>query len=748
MRAIIMIVVCLSALIGCGNSSKHAPAPVAGLDERPPNIRCVAGKRPSTGTGLAQLQPAFPNLTFNQPIAMVQAPNNNDFWYVAERLGKVFSFANNSAVSQATPLIDLTARVDDRFEGGLLGIAFHPDYATNGYVYLSYTTSDDPSSSTSINFRSVIVRFKMNGAALDTSTEFVLMTLARSYENHNGGNIAFGPDGFLYIGFGDGGNGGDPHGHGQDTNTLFGAMLRIDVNVSPAGLASGIRYTIPGSNPFSGAPSIRAPTCINGSCPKQSKKETRCTGSGCPEIFAWGLRNPWRWSFDRSTGDLWAGDVGQNAWEEVDLIQIGKNYGWNCYEGSHVYNACAVSPNVVMPVTEYDHTVGYSITGGYVYRGAAIPALTGSYIFADFGTGIIFGLSDPTGTASRSELATPMPGIASFAQDNDGEIYALNLSSGQIYKLMPGTGVLTPGFPPKLSDTGCTGDTDPKQSSNGMIPYGVNAAFWSDGATKQRWLAVPDGQSISINAEGDFQFPPGSVLRKDFYLDNKIIETRLLAYHTDGDWAGYSYEWNDAQSDAVLVANGTTKTMGTQTWNYPSSSDCLRCHTLAAGRSLGLEIMQLNRDYSYASTGKTDNQLFTYASIGLLSTALPAPPSQLAALPDPQNPSATLEARARAYLHANCSHCHRPGGPGRGPADFRADIAFAQMGVCNADPKTGNLGVSNAKLLIPGNPDLSLVSLRMHDTGTQRMPPLASSVVDIQGASLVDAWITSLRSCS
>lgn len=739
MRMSSVVVMLLAILAGCDGKK---PSSTAGLDERPSNARCVAGKLGATG--LAQMQLAFPNLTFIQPIAMVLAPNSNNRWYVIEKPGRVLSFANDSTTSQATPFIDLSAQVDSRSEGGLLGIAFHPDYATNGYVFLSYTTSDTPADLNGANFRSVIARYTANPqrTALDASTELVLMTLAQPYDNHNGGNIAFGPDGFFYIGFGDGGGGGDPYNHGQDPKTLFGAMLRVDVNVSPSELISGLRYKIPSANPFTGTP-----TCLDGSCPNQSNKTSVCTGSGCPEVFAWGLRNPWRWSFDRANGDLWAADVGQNDWEEVDLIQVGKNYGWNCYEGSHLYENCTASPNPVMPITEYDHSIGTSITGGYVYRGAAVPALAGSYIFADFISGSVFGLSDPKGTATRSEVARPMSGIASFAQDNDGEIYAVNLYTGKISKMIAGTGTSTASFPAKLSDTGCAAEADPKQSSSGMIPYDVNAAFWSDGATKQRWLAVPDGQSISINADGDFQLPAGSVLRKDFYLDNKIIETRLLAYHTDGDWMGYSYEWNDAQSDAALVANGKTKTIGTQTWIYPSGSDCMRCHTLAAGRSLGLEVMQLNRDYYYASTGKTDNQLAIFSSLGLLSTALPAS-SELAALPNPKNTGATLEARARAYLHANCSQCHQPGGPGGGPANFLYKVAFAQMGVCNADATAGNLGVSGAKLLVPGNPNLSLMSLRMHDTGSYRMPPLASGVVDAEGASLIDAWITSLTSCS
>jgi len=756
-RSAIIVILSVLALAGCkfgfGSSNNSAPPPsdsptppVSGLDQRPSNTKCLAGKRPATGADLAKLQPAFPNLTFNQPVAMVQAPNSSDRWYVAEKPGRLMSFANNTATTQSTPFINLTAAVDDRSEGGLLGVAFHPDYASNGYVFLSYTTSDVPSNPSSANFRSVIARFTANGSrtALDASSELILMTVAQPYDNHDGGNIAFGPDGFLYIGFGDGGSGGDPQGHGQDSGTLLGAMLRIDVNVSFSDLTGGIRYKIPSTNPFSGTP-----ICINGSCPNQSTKASRCTGSGCPEIFAWGLRNPWRWSFDRLTGDLWAGDVGQETWEEVDLIQLGKNYGWNCYEGSQGYNAsCASSPNLVMPITEYDHGVGNSITGGYVYRGAAIPALTGTYIFADFGSGKIFGLSDPRGVASRSELTTPMSGIASFAQDNDGEIYALNLYSGQISKFVPGSGIATPSFPAKLSDTGCAASDDPKQGSSGMIPFDVNAVLWSDGATKQRWLALPDAQSISINTNGDFQFPAGSVLRKDFYLDNKIVETRLLAYHTDGDWAGYSYEWNADASDATLLADSKTVTIGTHKWYYPSGSDCLRCHTIAAGRSLGPETAQLNRDYTYAATGKTGNQVFTFSSIGLFDVALSATPANLPALAAPDDTTKSIEARARAYLHANCSHCHRPGGPGRGGMDLRYDVAFNAMGVCDKVPDTGDLDVTDARVFYPSVPEKSLISLRMHSNDiTTRMPPLGRNVVDDAGAKLIDDWILSVASC-
>ena len=402
-----------------------------------------------------------------------------------------------------------------------------------------------------------------------------------------------------------------------------------------------------------------------------------------------------------------------------------------------------------MPITDYDRSVGTSITGGYVYRGSAIPALTGTYLFADFGSGKILGLSDPKGAATRNELTTtPMSGIAAFAQDSDGEVYAINLYSGKIFKFVPGTKVATPGFPGKLSDTGCAAGTDPKEVTSGMIPFDVNSPLWSDGADKKRWLALPDNTTINIDSSRDWTLPPGTILRKDFYLDSKIVETRLLAHHTDGDWAGYSYEWNADQSDADLLADSKSVVIGTHTWYYPSGSDCLRCHTIAAGRSLGPETAQLNRDYTYPTTGKTENQVFTFSSIGLLDAALSASPANLPALAAPDDVSKALTARARAYLHANCSHCHRPGGPGRGEIDLRYDVAFNAMGVCNKLPDTGDLGVVDARVFSPGVPEKSLVSLRMHATDvTTRMPPLARNRVDEAGAALIDAWIRSVASC-
>jgi uncharacterized repeat protein (TIGR03806 family) len=249
-----------------------------------------------------------------------------------------------------------------------------------------------------------------------------------------------------------------------------------------------------------------------------------------------------------------------------------------------------------------------------------------------------------------------------------------------------------------------------------------------------------------VNAEGDWEFPVGTVLMKRFRLGGKLIETRLLMRHEDGEWAGYSYEWDAGGRDATLLLGEKTKAVGGVTWTYPSRSQCLQCHTQAAGRVLGPETWQMNRDAFYPSTGRTANQLLTFEHVGLFAEPLGAEPESLPALPDPWDAGEPLEERARSYLHANCSHCHRPGGTARGNADFRFDTPFAEMNICDVE-SDNDLGVAGARLLLPGDPSRSIISLRMHATDTNRMPPIGRNVVNEAGADLIDAWIESLASC-
>ena len=248
-------------------------------------------------------------------------------------------------------------------------------------------------------------------------SEEILLTVIQPQNNHNGGDIHFGPDGFLYIGFGDGGGANDPNGHGLNTTNLLGTMVRIDVD-------SVVGYEIPPGNPFAGNT-----LSVQGFC-----------GGNCPEIYAWGFRNPWRFSFDPQIGALWVGDVGQGAWEEVDRVALGQNYGWNTREGAHCFNpssGCSTA-GLTDPITEYDHGVGNSITGGYVYRGTAIPALVGQYLFGDFGSGRLWAVpaNSPIGTAP-TQIADTTHAISSFGQGVNGELYVVDFFGGSIHQIIP-----------------------------------------------------------------------------------------------------------------------------------------------------------------------------------------------------------------------------------------------------------------------------------------------------------------------
>jgi uncharacterized repeat protein (TIGR03806 family) len=277
-----------------------------------------------------------------------------------------------------------------------------------------------------------------------------------------------------------------------------------------------------------------------------------------------------------------------------------------------------------------------------------------------------------------------------------------------------------------------------------MIPYALNAPFWSDGALKERHLAIPDGSTITVASDGDFTFPNGTVLSKTFFLGGKRIETRLLMRHMNGTWAGYTYEWDDAETDATLLSGSKTRQVGGQSWYYPSRAQCLQCHTAAAGRALGPEVGQLNGDVTYP-TGRTRNQLETLAGLGFLSAPLPGPASTLTRF-EPPSGAGPLALRARAWLHSNCAGCHRAGGA-QGSFDWRYALTLQQTNTCNALPQHGSLGITDARLIAPGEPLRSLMSRRIHALDAARMPPVGSLVVDTQGAALVDAWISSLTSC-
>ena len=695
-----------------GPDGGPVPGVPYGLDARPANPTCVAPARAPEATGVA-LQRVFPRLTFQQPLFALQAPGDSRRVYVVEKEGRVRVFDNEADPASSSLVIDLSGRVNaSHNETGLLGMAFHPRFASNGEVFLSYVGDDSEG-----KLHSYIVRYRSRdgGATLDPTSEELVLQLYQPYSYHNGGHLAFGPDGYLYVGFGDGGGREDPSRTAQNKDLWLGKLLRLDVD--------GARpYAIPASNPYA-------------------------DGGGRKEIYALGFRNPWRWSFDRRTGALWLGDVGEKRYEEVNRVTRGGNHGWSVLEGTACLRGgtCATQ-GLTPPVASYGRDEGVSITGGYVYRGGAVPALAGQYVFGDFGSGRIWTLPGdamPGAGAKPKRLLSTSLNISSFAELNDGELLVVDFSGGGLHQLVPAQPAPGGPFPTRLSATGCVDPADATRPAGGLIPYGVNASLWSDGAEKERHLAVPDGTAVTVGGEGRLEFPPGTVTVKSFSLAGRRVETRLFMRHPDGSWAGYSYEWNAAGTDAVLLDAGKVRQVAGRTWTFPSRGECIQCHNAAAGHVLGLEVAQLNGDFDYPGARRA-GQLETLAHIGLLS--LPAGPAPLPRLPTYDGPE-PLEARARAYLHANCSTCHRPSGLGRGDADLRFSTPLVAAGVCDVPPQLGEVGVPGARLLAPGHPEKSLLSMRMHARDAVRMPPLATREVDTEGAALVDTWIASLTGC-
>ncbi|MGB5626060.1 MAG: PQQ-dependent sugar dehydrogenase, partial [Woeseiaceae bacterium] len=668
--------------------------PVFGLSARPDNQTCVAPPRTTSVT----TQEAFPNLPdISQPTKMLMEPVANPRWFVLRKSGQLVVFDPDNATS-VTTYLDLSGVVRTASEGGLLGMAFHSDFPATPEIFLSYTRNHSGPS-----MRSVISRFILDDVTAPSApgagtVEQVIIEVDQEFDNHNGGDIAFGPDGYLYIGLGDGGSGGDPNERAQDTRHLLGSFLRIDPRDSSAWQASD-SYLIPQDNPFSANPK-----CGPG-----------LNGNDCPEIYAWGMRNPWRWSFDLPTGQLWAGDVGQGSWEEVDIIERGRNYGWDCREGAHDFETAGCNGIYEDPVAEYGRSSGNSITGGFVYRGSAIGGRVGQYFYADYGSGRIWALRpDGQGGYINEEIEDTSRGPTSFGVDQDGELYFTDINSGRLIKLVPGSGGGQSAVADLLSNSGCVDPADITQPYAGLIPYDLNALFWSDGADKSRFLGLPNGTTITIDGQDDWRFPVGTVIVKNFRVTGNLIETRHLMRHPDGVWAGYTYEWNALQTEATRVIGGKTVNIAGQDWIFPSEAQCDQCHTSAASFALGPETAQLNKDFIYPSTGRTDNQLETLDHVMMFSSPLAGTPDTLPALADPMDTDADLNDRARAYLHTNCANCHRPGGGTPVDIDLRYSTALLDTNACDVDPQLGDIGLMEPRIIAPGDASRSVLVERVN----------------------------------
>jgi glucose/arabinose dehydrogenase len=670
--------------------------------------RCVAPSSAADADPVA-LVPMFGGLTFEKSVNALQHPTDPETWFVVLHRG----VAERVRGSEVTKVFDISDRVEFGDEWGLQDFAFHPRFPADPRVFAAYRAPNKQS-------RVSVFRMAADGETVDAGSEVVLLSEQQAIPDHAVGALDFGPDGYLYIGWGEGGS------KTADPQILRGKILRIDVDHT----SDDKPYAIPADNPFIG-------------------------GEVRPEAWAIGFRMPWRMSFDRQTGDLWVGDVGQHAYEQIDRVTRGQRYGWPVWEGTwcRLADQCA-GPRPAWPVLEQSHSEMCAVIGGYVYRGHAIPELAGKYVYADACTGTMWAVDTAEDPPSPSVISRAGRSIGSFSEDRDGELYAVESDESEtdvrfekgnrfrVLKLVAGAAATTTdaaSAAPLLSETGCIA-RGPTTAPAGLISYTINQPPWEDDATAVRFMTLGKMKRVwNLDVE-PFSPSRNTLLMKTFLLDGRPIETQMLARRDDGRWDTFDYRWNADGSEAVALAEPVTAQVAEdRVWHFPGPSQCVRCHNTQVGVTRGLTVSQLNRDHDGM------NQIDRLERFGTVRWPWKGGP--LATMPRVDGKWSTLEERARAYLHVNCAHCHQPGGDSaRVHLDMRRETPFALTGLCGKQPSAAFLGHEDALVIAPGDPAKSLVSIRMHAVGSEAMPPLRERV-DPDGTKVVDEWIRSIRLC-
>ncbi len=718
---LVPILILLLALTACSDSgSSKTVKPDSAGEEFLPFVLPV-GDDP---LGSYQLVNAYPELSFSAPVYASGIPGE-DRLLVLEQSGLIKVFENNPMVSVAETVLDIRDRVLFAGEQGLLGLAFDPAFQQNRLIYLHYSKENE-SDSDIANSSIVSMVWDTTSDRINKESQRTILEIEQPFGNHNGGMLEFGPDDFLYIALGDGGSGGDPLDHGQNLATLLGSLLRIDVHP----VDESLPYSIPADNPFLDVENAR------------------------PEIYAYGLRNPFRFSFDRETGDLWLGDVGQDAREEINLIEKGGNYGWRVFEGNAEFTSSNFTPDNAQfeaPVLEYGHSEGVSVIGGYVYRGNEISSLVGKYLYTDFISGSVWALERGENNTVRSSVIATASNPTSFGETESGELLIVSRSGG-LFKLIE-TAEPASVQGSLLSETGLFEDLATLAPAMNMIEYEPNHSFWSDGAEKQRWFVLPDQGKIAFGPD-DWLLPTGAIAVKHFEIAvnandtsiKKRLETRVLANTVEG-WQGFTYRWNATETDAELISARESETLmitdadqttRQQLYSYPGRSDCLQCHTDVAGTTLGLSTPQLNGQVTRA--GDTINQLIHLDGIEVFDQAIGSI-EQYSIRSSPDDVDSEVSTRARDYLDVNCAYCHQPGGPTGTLIDLRASTPDDAMNVIDVSPLAGNLNVADSRIVAAGDRDRSVLWLRMQHPSGARMPPLGSNRVNREGVELVGQWI-------
>jgi putative heme-binding domain-containing protein len=670
------------------------------------------------------IQPAYPNLSFDKPTSLEELQSGR--MLVSEIGGNIYTFRKNSKERQK----DLLLTID----GGSVwhSTAYRQD-GPEWELFVCYSKDGT----------SYVSRFQVAGETpkADPQSEEVILTWPAG--GHNAGCLRFGTDGMLYISTGDGSGPNPPDGRtaAQDVSNLFGCVLRIDIRKK----ADGKNYTVPSDNPFVDLDGAR------------------------PEIWAYGLRNPWKFGVDRKTGDIFAADNGWESWEMVHRIVRGGNCGWPIMEGRAVLRSeVTQGPTPIRPpVKDHSHTEANSVIGGPIYRGSKLPELDGTFIYGDYITGTIWGLkSDGKDSYAHQVLVDTDQRITAFAEGSAGELYVLDYDyTGQIYELIPsGLEDKSATFPKLLSETGLFTSLKTMTPAPGVVPYDVVVERWIDGATTKRWAAIPDSGSITLGKnKTPATYPEGTVFAKHLTLPidgtdrgespELPLETQLLHYE-NGMWHPYSYIWNDEKSDAMLVDSAGTDhefryalpdaandQVEERSWHANAENECRMCHNAGSGFVLGFVPNQLDRTLR-ASNENLQNQLDALASQKVIA-ATSRPDNARGRLVDPHDETQSLNDRARSYLHGNCSSCHHPGGNAIVSFYLRRELPFEDLKT-NKGTGIGTFGLEHAKLIVPGDPYRSVLLYRMSKLGYARMPYIGSRVVDSKGVALIEKWIGSM----
>jgi putative heme-binding domain-containing protein len=698
---------------------------------------------------------AFPNLKFEHPLLLARPPGS-DRLFVGEQAGVLHSFLDKPD-AKADLFFDLRKEIktihllpDAKEVEAVYGLTFHPDFEKNRQCFVCYTLRSKKPDQQNLPDGTRVSRFTVTKAdppRVDPASEEIVLTFLQG--GHNGGDIHFGPDGMLYISTGDSANPNppDPLNTGQDISDLLSSILRIDVDhkSEPEGASPRRNYAIPKDNPFVGMKGAR------------------------PEVWAYGLRNPWRMGFDRQTGELFVGDVGWELWESVHRVEKGGNYGWSAMEGPQAIKPGKVGPTPIRPaLIELPHTIACSVTGGRVYRGKKFPELRGAYIFGDWETRRLWAARfEGDRTKEMPEITRPSVRIVAFGEDKDSELYFLDYDGGTVHTIERNEGAgKNADFPTKLSETGLFASVKDHTPASGVIPFQVNSRQWQDGATAEHWVAFPGVSAAALHTTGKpipgnvdwhnfrMHFPKDAVLVRSLSVGRRRVETQLL--HFDSiDWHPYSFAWRDDQSDADLVpADGAEKELPEgkhqRVWQFHSRSQCMSCHNSWSEYALAFQPEQLNR------TGPEGrNQLVAFTEEGLIrrigDDGKPQPPFDAASaakerkVADPADTSQSLEARARAYLHANCGHCHTFGGGGSVDLKLQLPGSVDEMKAVGVRPTRGDFGLPDARLIKPGDPWSSTLYFRMAKFGRDRMPHIGSEQPDEAGLKLIEQWIAGMR---